>query len=80
MIEFTEDTDGYAKGTRHAFTVGIEDAYVVHRRTAKYVREEPATAPAQNPAEPVDPKPDAGEKFSDVRADKMTRPEQVKRK
>lgn len=64
MIEFTEDTDGYEKGTRHAFTVGIEDAYVVHRRTAKYVREEP----------------DAGEKFADARTDKMTRPEQVKRK
>lgn len=73
MIEFTEDTDGYLAGSRHSLGAGIEDAYVVYRRTAKYV-----TDPAEEPKADPDAKSDS--KFSDARADKMTRPEQVKRK
>lgn len=73
MIQFTEDTDEYKAGSRHSFTAGIEDAYVEHRKTAKYV-----TDPAEEPKADAADKPDG--KFADARADKMTRPEQVKRK
>lgn len=36
MIRFTEDCDGYTKGTEIEFSAGVEDVYVNWRKVAVY--------------------------------------------